>query len=67
MFFLVVRIFTPLIIFGEGACALISAFLLNRILISVSYNPEDDAEDDAEDDEDEDEEEAEEAREDALP
>ena len=66
MFFLVVRIFTPLIIFGEGACALISAFLLNRILISVSYNPEDDEEDDEDLDEDEDEED-EEVREDALP
>ena len=48
MFFLVVRIFTPLIIFGEGACALICAFLLNRILISVSYNPEEDEEDETE-------------------
>ena len=42
MFFLVVRVFTPLIIFGEGACALVSSFLLNRILVAVSYNPEDD-------------------------
>ena len=47
MFFAVVRIFTPLIIFGEGLCAMVSAWLLNSILISVSYVPSDD--DDGED------------------
>lgn len=36
MFFVVVAWFTPLIIFGEGLCALVSAWLLNNILISVS-------------------------------
>ena len=41
MFFVVVAWFTPLIIFGEGLCALISAWLLNSILISVSGTPED--------------------------
>ena len=41
MFFVVVAWFTPLIVFGEGLCALISAFLLNRVLISVSGTPED--------------------------
>ena len=41
MFFAVVAWFTPLIIFGEGFCALISAWLLNSILISVSGTPED--------------------------
>lgn len=39
MFFAIVRIFTPLIIFGEGLCAMISAALLNRILAVVSYDP----------------------------
>ena len=41
MFFVVVALFTPLIIFGEGLCALVSAWLLNNILISVSGTPED--------------------------
>jgi len=41
MFFVVVAWFTPMIIFGEGLCALISAWLLNSILISVSGTPED--------------------------
>ena len=36
MFFVVVAWFTPLIVFGEGLCTLISAWLLDRILISVS-------------------------------
>ena len=40
MFFAVVAIFTPLIIFGEGLCAMISAWLLNSILISVSGTPD---------------------------
>ena len=44
MFFVVVAWFTPLIVFGEGLCALISAWLLNNILISVSGTPEDDGE-----------------------
>ena len=40
MFFVVVAWFTPLIVFGEGLCVLISAWLLNNILISVSGTPE---------------------------
>lgn len=44
MFFVVVAWFTPLLIFGEGLCALISAWLLNNILISVSGVPEDEEE-----------------------
>ena len=44
MFFVVVAWFTPLIIFGEGFCALISAWLLNSILISVSGTPEEKSE-----------------------
>ena len=41
MFFVVVAWFTPLIIFGEGLCAMISAWLMNRVLISVSGTLED--------------------------
>ncbi len=41
MFFIVVAWFTPLIVFGEGLCALISAWLLNSILIACSGTPED--------------------------
>ena len=44
MFFVVVAWFTPLIIFGEGLCALISAWLLNSILIACSGTPEEEAE-----------------------
>ena len=47
MFFVVVAWFTPLIIFGEGLCALISAWLLNSILIAVSGTPEDEEEPEA--------------------
>ena len=43
MFFVVVAWFTPLIVFGEGLCALISAWLLNSVLISVSGTPDGDA------------------------
>ena len=42
MFYSVVAVFTPLIIFGEGLCAMISCWLLNSILISVSGVPEED-------------------------
>lgn len=44
MFFVVVAWFTPLIIFGEGLCALISAWLLNSILIACSGAPAHEAE-----------------------
>ncbi len=44
MFFVVVAWFTPLIVVGEGLCALISAWLLNGILISVSGVPEEQTE-----------------------
>ena len=40
MFFVVVAWFTPLIVFGEGLCALVSAWLLNGVLISVSGTPD---------------------------
>ena len=45
MFFAIVRIFTPLIVFGEGLCALLSAYLMSNVLRACSYDP--DAEDDA--------------------
>ena len=41
MFFAVVAWFTPLIVFGEGLCALVSAWLLNNVLIACSGTPED--------------------------
>ena len=47
MFFAVVAVFTPLIVFGEGLCAMLSAWVLNRILISVSGTPEDQEEENA--------------------
>ena len=43
MFFLIVRVFTPLIIFGEGLCALLSSFLFSPVIAACSYDP--DAED----------------------
>ena len=39
MFFVVVAWFTPLIVFGEGLCALVSAWLLDRVLAACSYDP----------------------------
>ena len=36
MFYAVVAVFTPLIVFGEGFCAMVSSFILNRLLISVT-------------------------------
>ena len=41
MFFIVVAWFTPMIVFGEGLCVLISAWMLDRLLISVSGTPQD--------------------------
>lgn len=39
MFFLVVNVFTPLIIFGEGLCAVIAAPILLKILAPHIYDP----------------------------
>lgn len=39
MFFLVVNVFTPLIIFGEGLCAVICAHILLRILRPLLQDP----------------------------
>ncbi len=40
MVFLVVRVFTPLIIFGEGLCAMISAHFLYKVIDACSYDPD---------------------------
>ena len=47
MFFAVVRIFTPLIVFGEGLCAMISASFLRRVLDACSYDPDKESEEEA--------------------
>ena len=52
MFFAVVAVFTPLIIFGEGLCAMVSAWILNSLLIAVSGTPEDYIDDEPEKDPD---------------
>ena len=39
MFFAVVSLFTPLVIFGEGLCALLSSYLLDRVIRACSYDP----------------------------
>lgn len=44
MFFIIVRFFTPLIIFGEGLSAMLSAYLLNNVLTACSYDPEKESE-----------------------
>lgn len=44
MFFAVVAVFTPLIIFGEGLCALLSAWLLSGVIRAVSYDPNEEEE-----------------------
>lgn len=41
MFFVVVRLFTPMIIFGEGLCALLSSYLLSNVIRACSYDPSD--------------------------
>ena len=39
MFFVVVNLFTPMIIFGEGLCALLSSYFLSRVIQACSYDP----------------------------
>ena len=41
MFFLVVNVFTPLIVFGEGLCAVVSAHILLKIFRPLLYDPND--------------------------
>ena len=53
MFFLIVNVFTPLIIFGEGLCAVISAHLLLRIFRPLLYDPNATDEAESEDDDSE--------------
>jgi hypothetical protein len=45
----VVRFFTPMLIFGEGLCALLSSYLLNNVIAACSYDPDDVDEEDDED------------------
>lgn len=45
MFFAVVSIFTPLILLGEGLCALVSADLMSNVLRACSYDPDAEADD----------------------
>ena len=40
MFWMIVSVFTPLFIFGEGLCALICSWLLHNVLRAVSGDPE---------------------------
>jgi hypothetical protein len=47
MFFVIVRFFTPMLILGEGVCALLSSYLLEPVIAACSYYP--DEEDEAED------------------
>lgn len=42
MFFAVVAVFTPLVIFGEGLCALLSSYLLGKVIRACSYDPAED-------------------------
>ena len=42
MFYAVVAIFTPLILFGEGLCALLSSYMLINVFRLISYRPEGD-------------------------
>ena len=41
MFFVAVRFFTPILILGEGLCAMLSAWLLQNVIAAVSYVPDD--------------------------
>ena len=41
MFFVIVRFFTPLLMFGEGLCALFSAYLFSPVIAACSYDPAD--------------------------
>lgn len=44
MFFVAVRFFTPILMLGEGFCAMISAWLLGSVIAAVTYDPEDEEE-----------------------
>lgn len=40
MFFVIVSIFSPMVIFGEGLCAMICSYLMSYVLLSCSFEPE---------------------------
>lgn len=40
MFYVVVNLFTPAIIFGQGLCAFLSSHLLNNVIQACSYEPD---------------------------
>ena len=44
MFFVAVRFFTPILMLGEGFCAMISAWLLANVIAACTYDPEDETE-----------------------
>ena len=39
MFYLVVAVYTPLLIFGEGLCALLSSYLLSGVIRACTAPP----------------------------
>ena len=44
MFFAVVAVFMPLIVFGEGLCALLSSYLLGKVIRACAYDPAEEGE-----------------------
>lgn len=40
MFFVIVSIFSPMVIFGEGLCAMICSYLMSYVLLACSFEPE---------------------------
>ena len=44
MFFVIVRFFTPMLILGEGVCALLSSYLLEPVIAACSYYPDEEDE-----------------------
>ena len=39
MFYITVSLFTPMLIFGEGLCALLSSYLLSGVIRACSFDP----------------------------
>ena len=39
MFFVVARLFTPMLVFGEGLCALVCSLPLSKVIAACSYDP----------------------------
>ena len=39
MFYIIVSVFTPMFLMGEGLCAMLCSWLIKNILKSVSYDP----------------------------